>query len=55
MEAIPLPGAKMYYDPDSGAMTNEEPRQIKMPGFDNGGAPARKVKSADAPKTRTEE
>ena len=55
VEAIPLPGAKMYYDPDSGAMTNEEPRQIKMPGFDNGGASARKVKAADAPKTRTEE
>lgn len=53
-ESIPLPGADMYYDPDSGALLEQEPRQLKIEGFDDG-VPQRKVKAADAPKTRTEE
>ena len=53
-ESIPLPGADMYYDPESGALLEQEPRQLKIEGF-NDGAPQRKVKAADAPKARTEE
>jgi hypothetical protein len=46
-----MPKARMYYDPDSGAITNEEPRQIKIPGIDSD----RKTKSAAAPKAAGKE
>lgn len=41
-----MPRARMYYDPDSGCLMNEEPRQVKIPGFD---AEGRTVKGAGAP------
>jgi hypothetical protein len=44
-----LPKARMYYSPDSGALTNDVPRQVKIPGFDDDGRP--RAKSAPAPKT----
>ncbi len=43
-----MPKARMYYDPDNGSLTTEQPRQVKIPGFDNDGRPA--AKSASAPK-----
>jgi hypothetical protein len=43
-----MPKARMYYDPDTGAITNDVPRQVKIPGFDDDGRP--KAKSAAAPK-----
>lgn len=51
VEAIPLPGAKMYYNPDTGGLTTEEPRQVKIPGFDDE-LRERKVKSPDAPERK---
>ena len=50
-DSIPLPGADMYYDPDSGALLEQEPRQVKMPGFDDEPR-ERKVKSPDAPERK---
>ena len=45
-----MPKARMYYDPDSGALMNDEPRQVKIPGFDDDGKPRGAAKSASAPK-----
>lgn len=42
-----LPKARMYYDPDDGALSNDVPRQVKIPGFDE--KPASKARSAKAP------
>ena len=42
----PLPKARMYYDPDTGTLSNDVPRQVKIK-FDNE-AP-RETKSAKAP------
>ena len=39
-----MPKARMYYDPDSGTLTNDVPRQVKIPGIDD-----RATKSAKAP------
>lgn len=50
VDAIPLPGGDMFYDPDSGALLEQEPRQVKIPGFEDEGR--RRVKSADAPERK---
>jgi hypothetical protein len=44
-----LPTARMYYDPEDGSLSNDVPRQVKIPGFDDGGRPRAKAKSAPAP------
>jgi hypothetical protein len=41
-----LPKARMYYDPADGALSNDVPRQVKMPGFED---ERKKTKSAKAP------
>jgi hypothetical protein len=41
-----LPKARMYYDPDDGALSNDAPRQVKIPGFEDDRKPS---KSAKAP------
>jgi hypothetical protein len=45
-----LPKARMYYDPEDGALSNDVPRQVKIPGFDDDGRGRGKAKSAAAPK-----
>jgi hypothetical protein len=42
-----LPKARMYYDPEDGALSNDAPRQVKLPGFEG---EKRGAKSAAAPK-----
>lgn len=44
-----MPKARMFYNPDNGALTNEEPRQVKIPGFDDEGRADKRAKSAKAP------
>jgi hypothetical protein len=43
-----MPKARMYHNPDTGALTVEEPRQVKIPGFEDDGRKG-PAKSAKAP------
>lgn len=45
-----MPTARMYFDPATGQLQNDEPRQVKIPGFDDDGRPRGAAKSASAPK-----
>lgn len=46
-----LPKARMYYSPEDGALSNDEPRQLKIKGIDDG---RKTAKSATAPKVAGE-
>jgi len=48
-----LPKARMYYDAADGALSNDAPRQVKIPGFDDDRK--KNVKSAAAPKAARED
>ena len=43
-----MPKARMYYDPESGGIVTDEPKQVKIPGFDDNSK--KQIKSAGAPK-----
>ena len=41
VEKEPLPKARMHHNPDTGALSNDVPQQVKIPGFDASGKAAR--------------
>lgn len=45
-----LPRGHMYYNPETHGLQRDEPKQLKIKGFDDDGRATRQAKSAAAPK-----